>query len=77
MQGMKKAPSTLTAPLLIREINEIRKRGGDVDEEDRFTHTEAKSQKNSAPVNNGWLNKGLDRVVKDRWFLLGGEIVGH
>ncbi|MBA0837256.1 hypothetical protein Goarm_009429, partial [Gossypium armourianum] len=66
---MKKAPSTLTAPLLIREINEIRKRGGDVDEEDRFTHTEAESQKNrrwspfedSAPVNNGWLNKGLDR----------------
>ncbi|MBA0595824.1 hypothetical protein Gorai_012678 [Gossypium raimondii] len=43
---MKKAPSTLTAPLLICEINEIRKRGGDVDEEDRFTHSGAESQKN-------------------------------
>ncbi|MBA0632184.1 hypothetical protein Godav_000978 [Gossypium davidsonii] len=60
---------------------EIGERGGDGDEKGQFIHAVIESRKRevmvlgwspleeSATVNNGWRNRGLDRVVKDGWFL--------
>ncbi|KAH1031965.1 hypothetical protein J1N35_044139 [Gossypium stocksii] len=48
---------------------EIGERGGDGNEKGEVMVLGWSPLEESATVNNGWRNRGLDRVVKDGWFL--------